>query len=111
MSAPEKVVVIWTPADEDTMPATVSAHTPKSRDFIGGAPKWMDGKRLEYVLRADMCAPAQDERVKALVKALVKAASYAAREIQDYIDDDTGIGPLEDARDTLRAALRDMGVV
>ena len=37
---------------------------------------------------------------------LVEAASYAAREIQDYIDDDTGIGPIEDARDTLRAALR-----
>ena len=56
--------------------------------------------------RANLCDPTQDERVKALVK----AASYAAREIQDYIDDDTGIGPLEDARDTLRAALRDMEV-
>ena len=54
---------------------------------------------------ADLCTPT-DERVARLIK----AASYAAREIQDYIDDDTGIGPLEDARDTLRAALRDVGV-
>jgi len=79
MSAPEKVVVIWTPADEDTMPATISAHTPKSRDFVSGAPKWMDGERLEYV-RAALCDPTQDERVRAL-----EAENARLREALEYI--------------------------
>lgn len=63
-NAPEQLVVIWTIADEDTMPATVSAHTPKSRDFKHGAPRWMEGKRLEYVLAThcdELVAAAEEE--------------------------------------------------
>jgi hypothetical protein len=52
----------------------------------------------EYV-RADLCDPMQDERVKALVEA-VKGMP------QDWYDDNCDCKPC----DALRAALRDMGV-
>lgn len=66
MSAPERLVIVWTYADEETIPATVSAHTPKSRDFLAGKPRWQDGERIEYV-RADTYAAtlARAERAEA----------------------------------------------
>lgn len=70
MTAPETLVVVWTFADEDTTPATVLAHTPKSRDFQSGAPKWMDGERMVYV-RRDPAVLARDETVLAMVGAAV----------------------------------------
>jgi hypothetical protein len=51
MNAPDYLVVLWTFADKETMPATVAAHTKKSRNFVSGAPRWMDGERIEYIRR------------------------------------------------------------
>ena len=112
MSAPEKTIRL-------TIDLTYNAESMHGDD--AKAIEWFQGilsgdnlQLGEFFDLGDMigtvkgvdCTPSHDERVARLVE----AASYAAREIQDYIDDDTGIGPLEDARDTLRAALRDMGV-
>jgi hypothetical protein len=75
--APERLVVIWTAADEDTMPATVSAHTPKSRDFVSGAPRWAEGARVEYI-RADIA-----EAEAATLRAKLAEAREALRPFAD----------------------------
>ena len=49
------------------------------------------------------------EALDVKLKEAAQTAAYASNEIQDYIDDDGGIGPLEDARDTLRAFLSSIG--
>ncbi|NBW16166.1 MAG: hypothetical protein EBR82_50105 [Caulobacteraceae bacterium] len=46
MTAPSELVVFWTAADEDTMPAAMLAHTEKSREFSEGS---RDGERVEYI--------------------------------------------------------------
>ena len=80
VDAPEKLVIIWTDADADTMPATVSAHTSKSRDYAAGCPKYGIGKRIEYI-RADL-ARQDDTLVAAAVKAerdrIVEGLRYEA---------------------------------
>lgn len=84
-NAPERLVVIWTIADEDTMPATVSAHTPKSRDFERGAPRWMEGKRLEYVLSThcdELVAAARAEGARE-AQAKIARLTEALNEKQD----------------------------
>ena len=44
--APERIWADWSPADEDTMPATIGCYTPKTREVA----RW---KRVDYV-RADL---------------------------------------------------------
>jgi len=46
IDAPERIWADWSPADEDTMPATIGCYTPKCRDVV----RW---KRVDYV-RADL---------------------------------------------------------
>lgn len=46
IDAPERIWADWSPADEDTMPATIGCYTPKCSDVV----RW---KRVDYV-RADL---------------------------------------------------------
>jgi hypothetical protein len=52
----------------------------------------------------DECARA--EAAEAEVARLRDEMRRAANDMQDYLDDDTGTAPIEDARDRLRAALQ-----
>jgi len=52
--APERVWADWSPADEDTMPATLGCYTPKCRDVA----RW---KRVDYV-RDDLVEALTAER-------------------------------------------------
>ena len=57
--------------------------------------------------RALIDTTAERDALRERVARLEAAAKSAAFDIQDYIDDDTGIGTLEAARDSLRAALQE----
>ena len=52
--APERIWADWSPADEDTMPATIGCYTPKTREVA----RW---KRVDYV-RADRIEALTAER-------------------------------------------------
>ena len=62
--APERIWADWSPADEDTMPATLGCYTPNRRDV----PRW---KRVDYV-RADLVEALKTERD--LLRALLAEA-------------------------------------
>ena len=76
-------------------------HVWRRKIGLGG-----DGQ-TEYV-RADLCDPMQDERVKALVDALRKVID----EYDEFLKDEymRGLSSLDDEIHDARAALRDIGV-
>jgi hypothetical protein len=81
MNAPDHLVVLWTFADKETMPATVAAHTKKSRNFVSGAPRWMDGERIEYIRRDPaviLAAALEGQTVENLAFVLWKAEADRA---------------------------------
>jgi hypothetical protein len=96
MTAPDKIWADWTPFDDETMPATLSCHTPKSNGTA-------EYTRVEYI-RADLVA-APDTRVVtvAQLERIRDVLSYA----NHFIATERGGGGLRNPmRDNALAELR-----
>ena len=72
--APERIWADWSPADEETMPATIGCYTPKTREVA----RW---KRVDYV-RADLveALPAVQPDIKPDLLEAACAAAHNAYE-------------------------------
>lgn len=83
MTAPDRIAVYWTAADEDTMPARLMAQTPRSPIFDEDLPKM---QRVEYV-RTDLADPA------AIREAAIREAADSLLEASVWCDSQERTSP------------------